>query len=485
MFAAMGRLITGVNAMTRCSALFCIALVAALVGCHGARSATPEGFGPADAGSPYGRTSAEPFVSPPNDLLAGYRHGDFLVGSGEVPFVGSVGYLGGPTADSTLVIIALSMPNRALTFTREGERYRAAYDVALELRRQDAPVAREVAHEDVRVANFKETTREQESIIFQQFVVVAPGQAQLSLSIRDAGSTRTATAEARIAVPRLDAGSITPPIAVFRARGRTNRAVRPDLVMSPRATTVFGRDSAAEFYVEAYGARREPLRASIRVLGDGEHTVFADTVTLTRAGDSLRSATYRVPVGRVGFGMLAMTVAEVADSTATPARASARVPLLVAFGEGLAVSSFEQMLGYLRFFTTPERLRALRDAAPEERAHAWAAFLAATDAVPSTVENEALRDYLVRLADANARFREEVLPGWLTDRGMIFTTLGEPDNYEEANNGDALRRTRVLLWEYQRYRARFVFNDQTGFGRWRLTPSSEAEYHVLIRRLRR
>src|SRR6185503_16105984 len=150
-----------------------------------------------------------------------------------------------------------------------------------------------------------------------------------------------------------------------------------------------------------------------------------------------------------------------------------------------AVSSFEEMLGYLRFFASPDRLRALREAPAEERYRAWSSFLAATDPSPATPENEALRDYLTRLTEANIRFQEESGPGWLTDRGMIFTALGEPDERREAATGDPMQRNRVEVWEYQRYCSRFVFVDQTGFGRWRLTPGSEAEYHALLRRLSR
>jgi GWxTD domain-containing protein len=357
--------------------------------------------------------------------------------------------------------------------------------VVLELRRGEVVVRRELAHEDVRVASFRETSRDEESLIFQQFLLLPPGPLSLIVSARDAGSTRSGTAHASLAVPRLDSGSIATPIAVFRARPRTGREKRPDLVMSPRATRVFGRDSSADFYVEAYGGERSasPTRAAISVVDEDERTVYADTIALAPRGKSLRSATVSVPIGRIGFGALTLAVSAIADSTAESV--PKRAPLLVTFGEGLAIASFDQMLGYLRFFTTPERLRALRDTTPEGRAHAWAAFLSATDPLPSTAENEALRDYLTRVADANARFAEESVPGWLTDRGMIFSALGEPDHRVDPNSGDPMQRTRVQVWEYQRYHTRFVFIDQSGFGRWRLTPSSEAEYHALMRRLNR
>lgn len=455
-----------------------LALVAS--SCHRAQLERESPASPDLAGDPR---ELRDVPLPSADAMAAYRRSGFLVSSGDLSFVGSVAFLAGATPDSTLAVLAISLPNRALTFTRENERYRAAYDVLVELRRGDTLVRRERAPEEVRVGSFKETTRAEESVIFQQFLPVPPGALSVSVSVRDAGSTRAGIARADVIVPRLDSGTTSTPIAVLWSRARTAQAARPDLIVSPRATAVFGRDSSATFYVEAYGERASvgETRAIVQLLGELSQTVFTDTVVLTRRGSSLFNGTVKVPVARLGVGVLGLSARVTGDRVTSQTRA----PLLISFGDGLAVSSFEEMLGYLRFFASPERLRTLREAPPEDRYRAWGSFLSSTDPTPATPENEALRDYLTRLTEANIRFQEEGGPGWLTDRGMIFTALGEPDERREAASGDPMQRNRVEVWEYQRYRSRFVFVDQTGFGRWRLTPGSEAEYHALLRRLSR
>jgi hypothetical protein len=84
-----------------------------------------------------------------------------------------------------------------------------------------------------------------------------------------------------------------------------------------------------------------------------------------------------------------------------------RSPLFVGFGEELPVATFSEMLEYLRYYVVPSRLNAMREAAPDARADLWAAFLRDTDPVPQTPQHEGLRDYFGRIAQANARFREE------------------------------------------------------------------------------
>jgi GWxTD domain-containing protein len=159
-----------------------------------------------------------------------------------------------------------------------------------------------------------------------------------------------------------------------------------------------------------------------------------------------------------------------------------KTPIFVTFGEDLPVATFNEMLSYLRYFGSSARLQALRDAPPDTRATVWASFLRETDPDPATPVNEAMRDYFGRIAEANARFREEGEVGWLTDRGRVFVALGAPDQYYEPNTTDMNQRGRTQVWDYRRHRLQVVFIDQTGFGRWRMTVGSEADFEALVRR---
>jgi GWxTD domain-containing protein len=176
---------------------------------------------------------------------------------------------------------------------------------------------------------------------------------------------------------------------------------------------------------------------------------------------------------------LTLTISAIGGSDTTKA------PIFVTFGEDLPVATFNEMVGYLRYFASGARLQNLRDAPPNTRASAWAAFTRATDPDPATPVNEALRDYFGRVAQANARFREEGGVGWLTDRGRVFVALGAPDQYYEPNTTDLNQRGRSQIWDYRRHRLQIVFIDQTGFGRWRMTVGSEAEFEALLARARR
>lgn len=452
------------------AATLLLALPTLLAGCvHRTRGAAA-GAGPAPAAD----ASTVQAVLDPATI---YRQVGLIADDEPIALVGNVQYLAGRTPDSTLVMVSLSMPSRTLSFTRVGTRFRAAYDVTIDLR-QGATTARHAELRDtVWVATYKETARSEESIIFQHLLAVPPGQYVIAIAIRDAGSAKESTNELLLTVPRFGPGTLASPIAVYEATPRATRDSLPVLVTDPRAMAVFGRDSALQVYLEAYGDAGSALPIRLAVEGDQHAVLWSDTVSLPRHG-SLYSGTITLPVAQIGVGpgMLVARRADGGDST--------RSPIVVALAEGVGVASFSDMLDLLRYFATPDRLRALRDTAPADRAAAWAAFVRETDPVLSTPENEAMRDYFQRIVQANERFRDEGLPGWLTERGMVYVTLGEPDQVYEQGSTDISQRGRAQIWEYAQYHVQLVFIDQTGFGRWRLTTASEADFQQIAQRVR-
>src|SRR5689334_13999134 len=66
------------------------------------------------------------------DVSRLYRDAGLIVETAPVPFVGTTAVFASETPDTTLVLVTLSLPNRALTFVHEGDHYRGAYDVIVD-----------------------------------------------------------------------------------------------------------------------------------------------------------------------------------------------------------------------------------------------------------------------------------------------------------------------------------------------------------------
>jgi GWxTD domain-containing protein len=412
--------------------------------------------------------------STPSDVSAIYRQIGLLAAPNPLAFVGRLSSFASASPDTTLVLTSISIPNRALTFTREGEKYRAPYEVKLTLTRNGSEAANVNVMEIVRVGSFRETNRTDESVIFQHYFHVPPGAYDLSVTVRDVGGSRSASQQAAIVVPSLGAGHLSTPTLVYEASGRSLLDSAPKLLASPRSSAVFGRDSTVAIYVEGYGpGTRLPVNFVVR--NDKGAEIWRDSATLARNG-ALFSGVVNVPISTVGVGVARVFF------TRRDARGidSTDAPLFVSFGEDIPLMSFEDMVGYLRFFASPSRLNALREAPLERRATLWAEFLRATDPIPETPTNEDLQAYFGRIQQANLQFRMDRNPGWLSDRGMVFVALGEPDEVFDRTINQTLSTTqvssaaRLQIWQYRQYNTQLVFYED--MGRWRLTRPSETEF---------
>lgn len=397
-----------------------------------------------------------------------------VAGSGAIPFTASVSFLRAPSPDSTLTLVALSLPSRALGFAREGDRYAAAYVARLQLR-QGATVVRTIeATEQVRVPTFRETSRTDESIIWQQFLRLAPGRYTMTLSVKDESSIRNSSEEVTLEVPRLAPDGLTTAVPVYEAIPRQVVDSLPRLLARPRSTVVYGVDSLLALYIDAVGAT-PPTAVRVRAVGDAEIVGIDTLIELAQRGTG-RSTTVGIPVSRLPVGINTMQI------TAVGRTDTARTRVLVTLGEDVPIGSFDEMLTYLRWFTTQDRLKTLRDADISGRAAAWTTFLKSTDPVPGTAEHEGLRDYFARIRTANIRYRDDAGAGWQSDRGTAFVALGDPDNLIDTGLLNPNERVRQQIWEYRELRIQLLFVDQTGFGRWRLAPQSRGDLDLAIRR---
>ncbi len=449
-------------------------LLALALACGRGRAPAPTG-GPGGPGGPSGTAPAvtRGTQGPSFDPTPLYRQMGMIARGLPFPILGRAAFVASANPDSTHVVVALSFSNAALTFAREADnRFRAQYGVSIALLRDNAVAARGEAVEQVLVGTYRETTRTDESVIHQEMLDVPPGRYTLAVTVRDEGTGRSAQEQVVITVPRLADGSLSTPMPIADVTPRDTRDSLPLLLVDPSGTAVVGRDSVLPIYIEGYGDVAAPLRLLVR--SERGRVLWNDTVRVTPR-DGLRSGVVEVPVARIGIGVAQLTFVRegASDSSSTY--------VFVGFGGDLPVATFEDLLNYLRFFAAPYRLTQLRETPEENRPVAWAEFFKATDARPETPEHEDLRGYFARLLRANGRFREEATPGWLSDRGRVFITLGEPDQLLEPQAQD-FSRNRQQLWEYRDLNMQLVFFDQTGTGRWRLTQSSEVRFEAEFRR---
>jgi len=415
-----------------------------------------------------------------NDTAVYHRMG--LIASGPpLSFVGNVGFFATPSPDTTLTIIALSLPSRGLTFSHERESYEAIYEVSVSFSQDDTEIRRIDSQDTVRVSTIGETNRTDESVLFRHDVRLPPGEYAVSYTVRDGAAGRDAVQHTRWVIPRLTQTSLSTPVVVYSGTPRSHLGVVPDYLPAPRASAVFGVDKSVAVYVEAYGTSvTTPLLCTMRDTHGS--IVWRDTVWLVHGGE-MASGIVSIPLTGVNLGIFVLSMVRPGGLD------TVQTPLFTSFGGDLPAVSFDEMLVYLQFFANARQIAVLRSTPLSSRAAVWAAFLKATDTIPETSRNEGLEDYFSRIREANVRFRADAPgQGWLSDRGAVWVGLGAPDRVEEREGYGGQfspmpgERLHVQIWEYRDLQARIIFYDAIGGEQWRLLPSSASSFRTLMAR---
>jgi len=421
-------------------------------------------------GDPSGAASPEEALLTLFNPGALYRSLGRMVSQTGVPFVAAVAKLPGP-GDSTRVLVGVSLANRALAFERTGDVYQARYRVEYTLTRSGAAPITIGRDAVVRVATLQEALRTDESILLQQELVAPPGDYVVAVPPADRSSNLSGVASDSVAVPRFGAGSISAPIIVYDVRGRGARRDSVGIVLNPRGAIAYGGDTLL-VYLEGVGFTA-PTAVPLEVRDNRDSVVLNTEVRFTGRRE-VESQVIRVSPDSAPLGQLQVIVGTGATAQSTSG--------IVSFSGNWMVTNFEDLLSLLRFFGEDTRLARMREASPDNRPDLWREFFVATDPNRMTPENEALDAYLARLAVANEQFQGEGIPGWRTDRGEVLVTLGQPD---EVYDAASQQQGRFIRWAYYDHRLSLLFQDVTGFNRYRLTPQSRVDFDRVKGRVQR
>jgi GWxTD domain-containing protein len=130
------------------------------------------------------------------------------------------------------------------------------------------------------------------------------------------------------------------------------------------------------------------------------------------------------------------------------------------------VTDLDKAVAQLVYIASSSEKDYIEDATTkDEKIKRYLEFWKKKDPNPADEENQVFDEYYRRINFANENFSHYV-EGWRTDRGMVYITLGAPNNVER--HPFDFDSKPYEIWEYYELNKQFVFMDETGFGDYRL-----------------
>src|SRR5690606_40909471 len=262
-------------------------------------------------------------------------------------------------------------------FQRDESGFLGEYAVRITFSRDSVRVREVRRQEVVRIPSFAETGRTEESVVFQELILLEPGDYTVKVEARDAHSSRGFQAVDTLSVPRYGASSrrLSEPVVVYRATGRESQEVYPELIANPRRTVPYGGD-APRLYIEGYGVA-EGYPVSVRVVDEHGVEVWHSQVGLYDGGFEVRSTVVEIPREPLPLGRLWVELRTPPDTQAV------RSPLLVTISDQWMVANYEEVLEFLSYIASREELDSLTEATGADRRERWERVWARRDPVPA------------------------------------------------------------------------------------------------------
>ena len=222
-------------------------------------------------------------------------------------------------------------------------------------------------------------------------------------------------------------------------------------------------------FYEIYSDTTSKLSIDYEIFDENEQRVYNSTEKVTiKSGSNQVFHDLDSLVLNLGKNLLTITLK---DSAGKVIDSSRKTFISRWKGVPVYITDLDKAIDQMIYLANPEDLTFIKE--PEERiekAKRFVAFWKKQDPNPADEYNPVFNEYYNRVAYANQNFTSYSLEGWKSDRGMVLIILGAPDNIDRHPFEYYSKPYEV--WQYYNLNKQFIFMDHTGFGDYRLDPST-------------
>ncbi len=227
---------------------------------------------------------------------------------------------------------------------------------------------------------------------------------------------------------------------------------------------VASQKDGVNLYYEVYSDSTRPVEIEYQINDNKENNIFTARENKTFEPNT-NQVNYSIGNAELPMGEYKLLVT-IKDKEEKLLASVSKVFYSRWVGMPSSVKDLDKAIAQIVYIAKESELDEIEDAPnKEERQKKYIDFWKAKDPTPNTEENEVFEEYYRRVNYSNEHFKHYT-EGWKTDMGMIYITLGPPNNVER--HPFEFDSKPYEVWDYYDINKRFIFVDQTGFGDYRL-----------------
>jgi GWxTD domain-containing protein len=371
----------------------------------------------------------------------------------------------------TRVDLYVEMPYRTLQFIKSDKGFSARYTINASIMDEDNEklIVEKSWNETVNSADFQSTISKNNYYLSAKSFDLIPGQYTIRCEVEDQDSKKSYVREDK-----------------FTARDLSDTVAISDLMLIDHIAEVNGQKRYVPNIERNVGNQQEGVSVYFEVYSDTTRNIIIDYVLPNTKDEDLYSEKDTITVNKGAnnvYHMLKKAQLVLGEYKLTVNVENEKNKVIAtAFktffsrwvGVPNSVQDLDKAIDEMVYIAKGSDIDYIKEAPnKEEKLKRFLAFWKSKDPSPNSEENEVFNEYYRRVAYANIHFKHYI-EGWRTDMGMVYITLGPPNNVERHPFEYDSKPYEV--WDYYDINKSFIFVDETGFGDYRLINPDFSSY---------
>lgn len=366
--------------------------------------------------------------------------------------------------------LSFEVQNDRLQFTKDGDYYRAEYQISVVIQQDKNTLYKENWVERVELDNFDETNSKR---IFQYKIYklnisqqdrmdnLKPGSFKCVFQIRDLTSKNMHKSEREFELPQFGSGEI--PISPISFLKDSDNSSYPLSFNPSSMALLYNRNYSA--YANVRLDSIQSIRVNVRIYknekDDGK--LFCQNYLTINRDSNVVDLKYDLQSDSMAPGKYRISFSGYVGDKELNAEKEFEIYW---FEKSKYLYKADLAIRPMRYILSEEEFDYASDLGYDELKKWMDAYWAKRDPTPKTDYNELEVEYFKRVQKANDKFNLRYKEGWETDRGKIFILYGEPDEIE--NRRYDVDKKPHLVWIYEKQNLTFLFVDDDRDGEFTL-----------------
>lgn len=362
----------------------------------------------------------------------------------------------------------IQVPYDKVQFVRSGNSFVANYTVTASVfdKSKEKLITEKIWKEKISTKDFDETSSSKNFNLSLRSFDLEPGEYFFRTSIEDEDSRKTYTTGELFKVRYLSPNFSISDIMIVSKKSEEEGKSK---IIPNVSGNVVMQAGTFPIFLEVYSDTSRQVSLIYSISNYQKDVIFRDT-TLYSLKKGANQIFHSFTDSTMDIGSYTVMV-DVKSTTDKKTLVSSRKFSAFWSGFPTMVKNIDEAIDEMVYIAPSDELSYIKKGkTTKEKIKRYKDYWKKKDPLPSTEDNPVFDEYYRRVAYANEHF-STYIKGWKTDRGMVFITLGPPDNIDR--HPMALNSKPYEVWEYYNLNRSFIFVDETGFGNYRLvTPLS-------------